>query len=922
MAIIKRLLAAVILLLISQGVLLQDNETVNSQIVEDSKENLFRLRQNVVPIHYDIKLIPHIVENNFTTNGETNIDVEVRESTNAIELHVVDLTIDESLTKLTRKGVDVNSKSEYVPKQHEYNSLTQILTLRFEELLNPGIYTLHFTFMGVIYSSRDVGHGVRRGLYRRSYYNDKGNKMWLVVTHFHSVYARQAFPCWDEPAIKATFKFSIKHYPNYTALSNMPSMRSEIDEVDGKLWTYFETTPIMSTYLLGFVIAADYNYVSNLDGNIKIWGPKHLLSRAVCSLDIAEKATQELDKFTNSTVPLPKIDHVAIPNYGTRVTENWGMILYRQDLLLGDKRLYSINNKWDIMTITHEVAHQWFGNLVSPIWWKYLWLSESITTYLQYYITDKFLRGKQLMNYIVVTDEQHMLYIESNLATPIHRNIIGQVDIFNPYANRTNEKSRKSAYLLRMLSHFLREDVFRNGLIKYLQAHKYSSVTPDDLWKALQDALDESDVPHDDFKVKDVMDTWFKQAWYPLVTVHRDYETGEIKMTQEIFIPKNNFNYRGNKEEAWWIPINFATQSNFLSDFSSTLATHWLKPHDKNITIKGVQKDDWIIVNKYMTGFYRVNYDTTNWKRIAAYLNSDNYNIPVLNCAQILDDAFNMVKTERLDLTTFVEIINYLSRETHPAPWWRALKNIWEFNDYLRLPEGEAVLKPYLSSLMRKLFDHIIPDDNPFTVDLFTENLRMHVYRYACVYGLSDCQAKITSKLLAYVEDPISNNKPLFQQENLYCFGLIKANESLWDQFIQAQQRTFKSYTQFLGCSENLHILEKHLNSYCQYTRRYDDLFNNMFSIFPTTDVAIKFFINNHENIHEPLILQRIIDNSFREEELDKIKAFAKQYGINIQTDLNNRKAVLDKMNNNLSKVLDALKTVQSNLNTFSNDTS
>ncbi|XP_039305693.1 uncharacterized protein LOC120357894 isoform X2 [Solenopsis invicta] len=171
MTIVKNLLAAVLLLLTSQGVFLQDNETVNDQIVHDVNENRFRLRQNVVPIHYDIKLIQHIVDNNFTTNGETNIDVDVRESTNDIELHVLDLTIDESLTKLIRKGVDVNSKSEYVPKQHLYNVETQILTLRFEELLDPVTYTLHFTFTGVIRPD-----DCNRGLFRRLYINDKGNK--------------------------------------------------------------------------------------------------------------------------------------------------------------------------------------------------------------------------------------------------------------------------------------------------------------------------------------------------------------------------------------------------------------------------------------------------------------------------------------------------------------------------------------------------------------------------------------------------------------------------------------------------------------------------------------------------------------------------------------------------------------------------
>lgn len=148
------------------------------------------------------------------------------------------------------------------------------------------------------------------------------------MTHFQPVQARQTFPCWDEPAMKATFKFSIKHYPNYTALSNMQSTRSEVHEADGKVWTRFETTPVMPTNVLGFVIS-DYDHISNLDGTMRIWAPKHLLHLAAYPLDIAEKATRELESFTNSTLVVPKMDHVVSPHYRSRATENWGMIVYK-----------------------------------------------------------------------------------------------------------------------------------------------------------------------------------------------------------------------------------------------------------------------------------------------------------------------------------------------------------------------------------------------------------------------------------------------------------------------------------------------------------------------------------------------------------------------------------------------------------------
>lgn len=174
MAIVKSLLIVVLLLVTSQGVPLEDYEAVDNKTVEDFEENQFRLPKHVVPIHYDVKLIPHIVENNFTTNGETNIDIEVRKPTHVIALHIVNITIDESLTKITRKGVDdENSTSEYVPKQHEYNELTQILTLQFEEPLDCATYTLHFNFDGVILSNNDSLHG----FYRSFYTDNEGNKV-------------------------------------------------------------------------------------------------------------------------------------------------------------------------------------------------------------------------------------------------------------------------------------------------------------------------------------------------------------------------------------------------------------------------------------------------------------------------------------------------------------------------------------------------------------------------------------------------------------------------------------------------------------------------------------------------------------------------------------------------------------------------
>ncbi|XP_032687647.1 aminopeptidase N-like isoform X2 [Odontomachus brunneus] len=873
----------------------------------DVDEDFFLLPQQVMPVHYNIRLIPHIAEGNFTSNGETSIDVKVLEPTDVVVLHIMELTIDESQTRMTCKD---EHALYYVPKRHDYNNRSEILTLQFDKPLDIGVYTLYLKFMGVISS-------LNHGLYRSFYIDNEGNKVWLAVTHFQPVHARQAFPCWDEPAMKATFKLSIKHYPNYTALSNMPSSQSQVDETDGKVWTRFETTPVMPTNVLGFVIA-DYDHISNLDDTMRIWGPKHLLHLAAFPLDIAEKATHELEKFTNSTIPVPKMDHVVAPHYSSRATENWGMIVYRLDTLLYDDNTpfaTKINNvdsidfkRFNVMTITHELAHQWFGNLVSPTWWNYLWLSEGISTYLKFYITDKFLNEWRLMDFFVVEGVQATLDRDVSITVPIHRNITSDIRTAYTYLTYT-----KSAVLLRMMSNFLTEDVFRNGLIKYLRANAYGNTTPDDLWKAMQNALDESDVPHNDFNVKEVMDAWFEQPNYPIVTIERDYTNGDIKATQK------GVYSRDENSEKWWIPLNFATQTDL--NFSSTLATHWLRPQDEAVTIEGVDVDHWIIVNKQLTGLYRVNYDLTNWKRIAAFLNSDDYvKIPALNRAQIINDASFLMISRQLDVITFLEITNYLSREIDCIVWQPVLKILQTIDTYFQVPESAAIARPFVFNLTRKILEKIGFDDRPDD-DPSTLRTRFYLGQFACKYGHAECQAKATAKVLAYVEDPIANKIPRNLQWIL-CFGLMKASDTVWDKFLQVQNLTLEHHLTFLGCTENMNIVEKHINyintseyESSQKYMYYEHIALNILKNPSNIDRAIDYFINNSDRLNDFIRVSsfdvRMFSQSVTENQFTKMRIYSKQRYNRPEFYPLFRENEVAKVKNNSAKIRNALENNQ-----------
>ncbi|KAL6443893.1 hypothetical protein ACFW04_001724 [Cataglyphis niger] len=287
--------------------------SVNKNSSNDSHIN-YRLPDNVAPVHYNIKLIPYIEENNFTFDGESSINITIHRTTQNLSLHALELTIDEAATSLLD-----NDRIVYMPATYNYDNITQILVLHFNDELLPGNYTLKMRYVGIL--NNDLG-----GFFRISYINEEGNKVWLAASHFEATLARRAFPCWDEPALKATFDISIKHHRNYTALSNMP-IREQSDDEDGTVWTHFDTTPIMSTYLVAFVVS-DYVRVANENETVNMWCRSKLAPHTKFAQGVAEKSGRLLTEYTNSTDKVPKMDHVAVPRFRAGAMENWGLIIY------------------------------------------------------------------------------------------------------------------------------------------------------------------------------------------------------------------------------------------------------------------------------------------------------------------------------------------------------------------------------------------------------------------------------------------------------------------------------------------------------------------------------------------------------------------------------------------------------------------
>ncbi|XP_011063440.1 PREDICTED: puromycin-sensitive aminopeptidase-like protein [Acromyrmex echinatior] len=760
--------------------------------IGQNREIIKRLPNNTIPVHYNISLIPYLKEGNFTFYGKSNVNIEIRYASSKISLHSRELKINETATTLINDNSTI-----YKPMKHIYNVTTNILTLNFNDILSPGLYILNMKFAGNLSKPSQ-----KQGFMKFSYTTYEGNiTKWLAVTHFEPNGAKRMFPCWDEPALKATFNISVLHHQKHSVLSNMP-IRKQFWEQKDMIHTHFETTPVMSTYIVAIVMF-DFIKVPNANNTINMWC-KSLTSKVTLAHNIAEKVVKFLIQYTNSSQKVPKMDYVLIPKFVVGSMENWGLIIYDESKIVYDDNNDPTYQKTKVaLTVAHKLAHQWFGNLVTPSWWSYLWLSKGLASFFQTYIINKIFENYrrttellmiQKIQQCLLQDTGSLNFVTTKLGSTFEDNSL------NSFVYK------KASVLLRMLQNTITDEVFRKGLIIYLTKHQFSSATPDDLWSAMQSALDESDVPHEDYRIKKVMDTWMNQECYPFVHVERNYETGEVIISQTY---ARQYKKTTNKIK-WWIPITFATQSN--PNFSNTVPHYWLRP-DHNISFT-INSDDWIIVNLQLTGYYRVSYDTKNWQKIAHYLNSNNYTkIHVFNRAQIIIDWFISMLDNRMNSYSFLQLIRYLSKDRDYVAW-QSLFEIIEHMPTLLLPEMIHI-KLYFEHLLNELLQYVKYVENPDDDDI-TKLTRINALKCACILGNKKCKEVTALKLSKHLADPKTYKIPQMEKF-MYCAGMMAANRTTWDKMFELYLKKGKKWERMkllksLSCAEDPDIIIYYLN--------------------------------------------------------------------------------------------------------------
>lgn len=620
-----------------------------------------RLPEGVHPVHYDISLHPNLTTMNF--RGNVSITVQVSEETKKIVLHSSDMKI----VKATFQGKEVKIL-EYKPWQQ--------IAIKFPEDLQKGLYVLNIIYTANFSTSYD-------GFYNSSYVDTTGRKRVLAATQFEPLAARKAFPCFDEPDFKSTFLIKMIREPKYINLSNMPKAKTT-DLKNGLLEDEFEKSVSMSTYLVAFVVA-EFNSVSKnvSKTTVSVYAVPDKKDQIHYALATAGKLLEFYNAFFDIDYPLSKLDLVAIPDFLAGAMENWGLITFRETTLLVGNHSSPIDKQLVTSVIAHELAHQWFGNLVTMKWWNDLWLNEGFATYMQYTSIESIFPDLDMDTEFLSVRFKALTNDALNSSHAVSSTVKTPEQVEEMFDSVSYEKG---ASILLMLNSTLTEEEFRKGVIEYLQAHKFQNTKSEDLWNSL------TNVSKEPFSVTHMMNTWTTQKGFPLVTVMRNGT--QVTLTQEHFLL--NAENATDDSNLWHIPLTYVNDS--CSALSSCKQVFHLE--DKTATLKLPDQVKWLKFNYRSDGFYIVHYDKEGWRVLIEALRNDVNVLTHKDRASLINNAFALSRLGKVPFRQVLNLMEYIRNETDTAPLTEAL---FQLSQIYRLLDKRSQLN--LASRMTSYID-------------------------------------------------------------------------------------------------------------------------------------------------------------------------------------------------------------------------
>uniref|UniRef100_A0A3P9LB01 Aminopeptidase n=1 Tax=Oryzias latipes TaxID=8090 RepID=A0A3P9LB01_ORYLA len=697
----------------------------------------YRLPNTLSPISYNVTLWPRLepdADGLYQFSGNCTVVFKCTRETDLILIHSKELNLT-LLDGFHARLTGLNGPAPRLKKTWE-EIQTEYLVVQLDSPLQANSsYELFAEYVGKLSPNQ-------KGFFRSVYIED-GEEKVIATTQMQPTYARKAFPCFDEPALKAVFHVTLIHPQNTTALSNSMASGKSVIIVDGQdlVRTSFEPTKIMSTYLLAFAVC-DFGHIRTEAGAsvlIRVWARRKAIQRGMgnYALEKARPILPFYEKYFNTSYPLKKSDQIAIPGFGPSAMENWGLITYGESVFLHDlEKSFNEDKETVVYMISHELAHMWFGNLVTLRWWNDLWLNEGFASYISSLGSDH-AEPTWNLNDLSVPEE----ILEAMVEDAFY--------VSHPLSVK-EEEVRTPQEILSLFDGI----TYSKVNLMLLNEFQYKNTVPKDLWKHLQMAVDEAGIslPR---PVEKIMNRWVLQMGFPLITINT--RTGNVTQKHFLSNPKHVVDRTSEFNYTWFVPITWMKNGKEEQKY-------WLLSKED----MALGPSDWLVANINLTGFFRVNYDAENWERIFNKLNSRHESKVIF-----------LSSLEMVNMTVALRTTSYLDKEVEYMPWRRADSHLENFFHILR-PRG--IYGPL--EKVTPLFHH----HRELTLNWTTSPTRhsdlynqMTVIKLACKLEVKDCSQLTLTWFREWMKNSTTNKIRPSLRDAVYCSAMAAGGVEEWD---------------------------------------------------------------------------------------------------------------------------------------------
>ncbi|EFA82031.1 puromycin-sensitive aminopeptidase-like protein [Heterostelium album PN500] len=817
-------------------------------LVEGKNGDRLVLPSKVVPSRYQLHLSPDVVK--FVFDGQVDIDLRVVEETNVIVIHCLDIDI---------KHAEVAGQ---VASNIAFDTHDEVAIITFPAALAKGSTpTLKITYSGIL-------NDKLKGFYRSKYVVN-GEDRYIGTTQFEATDARRAFPCFDEPSLKAVFDIKITVPNHLTALSNMRDTETK-DNSNGTKTVSFGQTPVMSTYLVAFVVG-ELSYVEGVTkGGVRtrIYQVIGKADTGDFALDVAIRALDFFCEYFQIPFPMDKCDHIAIPDFSFGAMENWGLITYRETILLTSPATALRTKKTIASVIGHELAHQWFGNLVTMEWWSQLWLNEGFATFMGDLVTNHL-----FPEWGVWLDFANM-YRNGALGLDAMENSHPiEVPVYS--SSQINEifdaiSYNKGACVIMMLASRYGEN-FRLGLTHYLNKFSYQNTNTEDLWDSIAHIAKSN--------VKEFIDSYTKYSGYPVITFRPTSTPGQFELSQKQFrfAPKE-----GAVDPLWNCYIKVQTDN----------GEHELVLSEKStvVTIPNFNANGWMKPNFGQAGYYRIAYDESIIKSLLPQIQS--MKLPAVDRLGLLSDSVSLSKAGQLPITAFLDLAAASTAETEFTIWSYIIDSLTRLSQIVERCPFNSELNNFLVKLLtpvsKKLGFDPIQGEAPGNV-----LLREKVNTRLGVLGQADIVAESRKRF-----EQLKSGQSIPSDVRSVVFATVIANggENEYNQLVEFYKASKdnserQAVLQVIGQSSVESLVAKALDFSLSTDVRSQDTFIVWLSVnHKLRDHSWKYFVQNFDDIYKKFqesgLFHRMISATMTAtltpEKLKVVEQFFEQHSIPI----------------------------------------